>query len=672
MTEVILGPRKAIRPANVPKIRPMEVITFVRKTIKDSPELAQMCQRVDYQEGRPRRLKVDVLLGAAVAHAVTQESNMQVRGTAALLRALPVPEQRVLDIRWVDPNGGGEQLMTERQVEYLFGRLAYAFAPEDQHHNHLFALDDDVWRPDGEWVAPLEAMPAEDRHQLLCDPSCPVFVSMEFLGNMLLSRFWAEIGMPESPRWATDSAVVQTHYATKSWGPLANIDPANVPDDDQHFVDRAEGATVSGEFKSKPAGGKSPNKRTRKHARALARQSSERDSRDPRSRAPEPAGPVAQGEFTRYSRDFPQISPRGYLAHTKDTGASNVYQGAGNSRPTAILNGRDKHVLVASGTLPDGTPFPPLVRAYRIATAEEQKWQALLDLFQLAELTGVSPAIVTADRIYTAAKAENLQRKIDQSGWTLVRDLKKDQRRLRQWTTGVYYVDGWWFTSGMPEGLADLPRVPQNTPREERLQIQARFDHRSAFAFRRNGTLRDGGFRLRGPAIPDSVTRDPITGRPTSIRGVRVRCVNSDLFHFLPRTLPKTTCVKDQQCGCSTTFTVHASEIPNSCEPTLWGTSKWAAEYYRRNLSEAAFSNEQYSYGLDRHSIRVRAGKWDLAHAIVNLASFVRLLHSLVMRLGAWKLDPGYYSALDENVYRPAIALLLETSAPKRTKAPPG
>lgn len=438
------------------------------------------------------------------------------------------------------------------------------------------------------------------------------------------------------------------------------------------LVERGQLEPIKKLSKCKPAGGKIPNQRTRKHIQALAKQPVEHAERDPRSRSPQPAGPVAAGEFTRYSPEFPQISPRGYLAHTKDTGASNVYQGAGNSRPKAILNGRDKHVLVISGTLPDGTPFPPFVRAYRIGTAEKQKWEAFLDLLEFAELTGVSPTIVTADRIYTAALAENLQRQIDQSCWTLVRDLKKDQQRLRQWTTGVHYVDGWWFTSGMPEGLVDLPRVPQYTPREERLKIHARFDHRSAFAFRRNSTLRDGGFRLRGPAIPDSVTRDPITGRPTSIRGVRVRCVNSDLFHFLPRTLPKTACVKGQQCGCSTTFTVHAKEIPNSCESTLWGTSKWAAEYYRRNLSEAAFSNEQYSYGLDRHSIRVRAGKWDLAHAIVNLASFVRLLHSLVMRLGAWKLDPGYYSALDENVYRPAIALLLETSAPKRTKAPPG
>ena len=672
MTEVILGPRKAIRPANVPKIRPMEVIRFVRKTIKDSTELARMCERVDFDEGRPRRLRVDVLLAASVAHAVTQESNMQVRGVAALLRALPVPEQRVLDIRWVDPNGGGERLITERQVEYLFGRLAHAFTPEDQHHNHLFALDEDVWRPDGEWLGPLEAMPAEDRHQLLCDPSCPVFVSMEFLGNMLLSRFWDEIGLPDSPRWAVDSAVLETHFATKSWGPLANIDPENVPDDDRHLVERPEEVTASGQFKSKPAGGKSPNQRTRKHAMALTGQDGEQAPRDPRSRAPEPAGPVAQGKFTRYSPNFPQVSPRGYLAHTKDTGASNVYQGAGNSRPKAIRNGRDKHVLVASGPLPDGSSFPPLVRAYRIATAEERKWQAFLDLLEMAELTGASPAIVTADRIYSAAKAENLQRKIDESDWTLVRDLKKDQRRLRQWTTGAHYVDGWWFTSGMPEGLVDLPRVPQNTPREARLEIQARFDHRSAFAFRRNSTLRDGGFRLRGPAIPDRVTRDPITGRPTSIRGVRVRCVNSDLFHFLPRTLPKTACVKGQQCGCSLTFTVHAHEIPNSCEPTLWGTSKWAAEYYRRNMSEAAFSNEQYSYGLDRHSIRVRARKWDLAHAIVTLASFIRLVHSLVMRLGAWTLDPGYYSALDENVYRPAIGRLLEPSAPTGTKAPPG
>ena len=144
-------------------------------------------------------------------------------------------------------------------------------------------------------------------------------------------------------------------------------------------------------------------------------------------------------------------------------------------------------------------------------------------------------------------------------------------------------------------------------------------------------------------------------------------CINSPYIHLLPRTIPATTCTKGQPCGCSKTITIKPDEIPNSCEPLLWGTTKWASEYHRRNLSEAAFSVEQHHYGLGRHSIRVRAHKWDLAFAIVNLATFIRQFHSLVMRLGAHALDPGYHSALDPDVFTLALERVLTPRFGKRT-----
>ncbi|MFM8154888.1 MAG: hypothetical protein ACKOAF_02260 [Actinomycetes bacterium] len=673
MTTITLGARKTLRPKNIAKIRPMEVIDFIRRVLHDSPELVQMCERVDFSEGRPRRLRVDVLIAAAVAHAVTEESNIHVRGVAALLRALPVPDQRVLGVRWTDSNGGGEMLITERQVEYLFSRLASAFNTAQQLHDHMFALDEDAWLPTGEWVAPLSSFTDEEREVLACTPDCPRGVSMEAIGNMLLTRLWQQTGLPETDRWAVDSTVVETHFATKSWGAVANIDPDAVPDDARDLVELTpypEQATLAAR---KPAGGKTPNKRTRKHAQTLAAKPAESQPRNPRSRKPKPIGPVAPGsKFTRYSAEFPQVGPDGRLAHTKDAGARNAYRGAGSNRPAGISNGRDKHGFVAAGPLPDGTPFPPITRAYRAVPGGDDKAQAFLTLLDYAEASGVQPAIVTADRIYSACKAETLQHLLDNAGWTLVRDLKDNQRRQRQWTTGVHYLDGWWFTSGMPDGLVELERAPQNVSSAIRLDYQEKFNARAAFAFRRNGNLHDGGFRLRGPAVPDSKTVDPLTGRPTSLRGVRVRCANSPWFRYLDRTLPKTDCVKGQPCGCSLTITIRANQVPNSCEPLLWGTTRWAKEYYRRNMSEASFSLEQYHYGLDRHSIRVRAEKWDLAFAIVALSSCVRQFHSFVMRLGAYTLDPGYHSAFDEDVYQPAIALVLQPKPTRRTAAPPG
>lgn len=131
---------------------------------------------------------------------------------------------------------------------------------------------------------------------------------------------------------------------------------------------------------------------------------------------------------------------------------------------------------------------------------------------------------------------------------------------------------------------------------------------------------------------------------------------------------------KGEPCGCSATVT--GAEIENFCEPLLWGTTEWAAEYSRRNMSEASFSLDQFHYGLDKNSIRVRAHKWDLAFSMLMLANFVRRFHSFVMRLGAHVLDPGYHSALDPEVFTLSIARVMKrepgSTSRRRGKPPSG
>ncbi len=73
-------------------------------------------------------------------------------------------------------------------------------------------------------------------------------------------------------------------------------------------------------------------------------------------------------------------------------------------------------------------------------------------------------------------------------------------------------------------------------------------------------------------------------------------------------------------------------------------------------MSEASFSLDQFHYRMYKDSIRVRANNWDLAFAMLIIANFVRFFHSWVMRLGADVLDPGYFSALDVDVFTAAIA----------------
>ncbi len=56
----------------------------------------------------------------------------------------------------------------------------------------------------------------------------------------------------------------------------------------------------------------------------------------------------------------------------------------------------------------------------------------------------------------------------------------------------------------------------------------------------------------------------------------------------------------------------------------------------------------------------------------VALATFIRQLRNYVMRLGAWTLDPGYWSGLEPEVVAAALQRGLNPAgSPLRTSDPP-
>lgn len=380
------------------------------------------------------------------------------------------------------------------------------------------------------------------------------------------------------------------------------------------------------------------------------------------------------GDFTRLDPQFPQLGPDKRLIWTHDEGARNSYRGSGNYRASQILNGRDEHKLVSSGFFPDGTPYPPLAAAFHAARGGDHKGDAALTVFGHAATNGIHDVHVQLDRIYTELPADVFQNRAEDLGFDLVKDLKAQQRELKVFQTGVHLLDGSFFTDGMPARLLQIAAPGMNASSEVRRAAQARFDQRRPFMFRPSGHTSSGGLKMRGPAVPDQVTRDA-KGRATAVRGVRVRCVNSPFYKLVDRTLVMaiTTCKKAEPCGCSLTFTISLQEMPSSYEPLLWGSTKWAKKYYRRNLSEAEFAVTHHHYGLGRHSIRVRAKKWNLAYGFIALAAWIRQFYSFVMKQGAHALDAGYYSGLDLDVIAHALRIVMTpTVAPRRkSSAPP-
>lgn len=659
------GRKYSIKPPNVADIKPIKIIRFVRDALRGSEVLDLIQSRIDHETGRPRKLKVDVLIAAGIANAASKQSNSHIRGIQGLLASLDVGDQRVLDVRWVDPSKpGGEAWVSERQVAYLIEQLAAAFNPDLQQHNHIFELDGDLWSPDGEYLCPADEADIPEG-AIDCTSDCPRGAEMEAVFNVVLRRLWEHSGLPLPQEFALDSAVIETHNVTRGYGPKANIDPAWVQDTDK---DLADGRLIQIRQDKRP---KSRTDGLEEQLDEILANSPTPEPRDPKSRAPQPIGPVVPGDFTRMDPRFPQLGEDKRLAWTHDAGARNAYRGGGNFRKSEVLNGRDEHKLISSGHFPDGTPYPPLVASYHVVPGGDPKGEAALAVFELAVANHIENPRVQLDRIYTEIPAMEFELRAQAMGVTLVKDLKSQQRVRKAFQTGVDLVDGAFFTDGMPAGLLTIPRPGMNASSAERKASQRRFDQRRPFMFRPNGYTTNGGLKMRGCAVPDQIIRDS-KGKVIKVRGVRARCVNSPYYKLVDRNAVSaiTTCKKGEPCGCSLTFVIPREEIPSSYEPLLWGSTKWAKAYYRRNLSEADFAVTHHHYGLGRHSIRVNANKWSVAYAFIALAAWIRQLYSLVMKQGAHALDPAIYCGLDLDVIEKAVAILMTPkTAPRRRKS---
>jgi predicted Co/Zn/Cd cation transporter (cation efflux family) len=97
-------------------------------------------------------------------------------------------------------------------------------------------------------------------------------------------------------------------------------------------------------------------------------------------------------------------------------------------------------------------------------------------------------------------------------------------------------------------------------------------------------------------------------------------------------------------------------DLPSSYEPLHYGTSKWAKAKGNRNVVESYNSVEQFHRRVHKHSIRVRAHKWDFMHALLNAAIFIKTFYNWLIRLGAWAIED--YHPLDMPVVRKCMQLV--------------
>lgn len=683
VADVNLGKVLSHRPSGVEGLRLSQVIDLVTAVAQSHPDAFDIIkQQVNHRRGRPRRLSVEVVLAAAIATGLTGRLHVS-KVRATLITDLDVGDQRRYGVRWTDPNRRGEQRITTRQVEYLVDCINRALFPAEHKHNHLLVAPGDLVYdgrdPDRPmFVAHLEDLNGDERPSLDCTSDCPAYWTAERIINTIITAIREHLGIPRSGKYALDSYLLETHFKNLSWASMSDYPTKNLIN---HAGNTVSGPPTSKGGGKKPGGGSAASVKQKEAIDAaltqvwrerlgLTEPTSSPSSVDPKSRAISPIGPTVRGRFSTDSTKFPQLRPDGRPANTQDHGAGTGFKGAGSNTKTRTASGRDVHVIVDCGHLND-QPVPGLIVSYASVPAGEKRDRATLAAVDYAAQSplGDDPALML-DMGYTLYRPSDIEIPMRDRGIRIVKDLRADQRDVLVQQTGVWNVDGNFFTSGIPQPLIDLPKQHRSMSSAERAALQARYDAREPFRFRSRGRTAAGSLRYFGPAVPDSAPTRNKFGRATKVRGVKVACVNSEFFHLVKDSKPHTNCVLGEECGCSATFALPADQLPQNYQVLLFGGADWAKEYGRRNLVESLNAVEQYHVGVDRHSIFVRGQKADLIQGLIHIATLLTQIHGWMVRLGAWALDLSVVSTLTSRVVRACLAQIGVQSAPSQPQAP--
>jgi hypothetical protein len=673
MTRIKLGVRKDDLPANSSELTPAQMIRFTSRFFKAKPDLiTEIKSRVDFQDGRPRTLTVETLLGGMLAAGM--DGSLHVTQITRKLRTLGIGQQRALGVRWKNADGT-YGLVTHRQIDYLITQIVNAYSPGAANHDHPVHFEEEGLLVDtvtGEVLGAYEDLDERARESSVCSSQCAWAITAESLGNKLLSDLWDYLGIPQTTSHALDSYPIPTHFASKSYGAMSDIDPENMPEDMQHLASTVSDSSPAPKRTKGEKGKKWVVKKTTTSVQKAIMAASHENwrkkkkaKRSPKSRAIQLDGPRAEGSFVRRDSRFPIVARDLRLQHSFDEGAGDTFRGAGSSRSSEIVHGRDKHTLVTTGALPDGTPYPAFLVSYNVSKGGNNKTSAAICTMNYADGNGANIEKLYLDRGYTNVSADRLLIPAIDRGIDLIRDLNSHHRKIRQWAPGIDLIDGYWFADGLPLALRDIEMHGMQASLAEKKKSQALFDKRAKFAFRPMGPRRDGKMRYRGPSA-GSVVKNKF-GVVTGFTGATARCVNSIYFEKMNRTLPKTKCRKGDDCSCSKTILINMKDLPGSYEPLLYGTTKWAKAKGNRSVVESYNSIEQIQRNFNRHSIQVHARKWDFIHALLNAALFIQLFYNWVVRLGAWAVHD--YHPLDRPVVKKCMELVSTPATP--AESPP-
>lgn len=629
----------------------------VKRATQMLDRVPSVCQEIEERiashAGPKRMVTVRAFLSLGIALGMRGE-DILLTEMAGLARELGPGQRGDLGLRSLKSS-----YPSYRQLEYVSTLIAKAY-DADVDHSHL-VFDSDagcvVHPSTGEIVVEAEFVDSETVKSLCaCPLDCPVRLSIEKLTVRVLSAIGPAFGVPVATELAIDSYVVDSYYRPRAFGGIADTDPKYVSESDPKNRKIAEESATqaSGNIDDDPdpstatvssvegSGGERPRRRsaTRAHHESLAKQVEDwvkvkpTEPRDPKSRKPKRIGPTAQGKFTRIDPQFPQISPKdGRLRPSPDAGAATGYRGGGRSRHSGFGTGRDVHALIDCGLLPDGTVKPPLLVAYSACPAGNDKGLAIRTAVDHAVHVKQPACRINADRGYSILSPDEIDIPLEQKGFQIVKDVHANQRKQKSPTHKALFLDGYFFSTGTPKDKVKLERLNPRDTRAVRASKRQKFDDRAAFAFQIHSET-STHIRFRGPSTFDAELDH--NGNVIGYRKDRItaRCPNNPLYPLMPTNLPTTTCPPGAKCYCSATFSVARKDLPSAFQRLIWGTTQWAATYFRRSLVETHNSQAQEKLHEGRRTYRIQAPKWDLFRMMFAIGLSLWNLHTWMCRLG--------------------------------------
>jgi hypothetical protein len=315
-----------------------------------------------------------------------------------------------------------------------------------------------------------------------------------------------------------------------------------------------------------------------------------------------------------------QIDAHGRSFYSFDRDARWGHRTGTHRRPTEHFLGYEGHVgtyAPAAG----GEPIPQVAAGLAMRPGNRDRITACLNIVD----TLPTCTETLLDRAYTTAKGNRLAGPLRDRDITLTMDLHKTQRVVRPGpTAGMLWVDGSLYSSALPEKLRTLePPEPGMTAGEKARRREA-FDAREPYRFVAHGkrNKKRGAQRFRGPAVE---------GHP-----FKVRCPNTPASMRMPHTIPTTTCVAGEACGCGKTITFADSDLERDRQHHPWQSTRWALSFNRRSLIEGLFGANRFqrlsvNRGFFRQTGLVATGM---------LLAITLIGHNLV-RLHAWHTVRG-------------------------------